>query len=84
MPHDYLEFWVDMNLPSCLADWINIEFKFSAKSFFELGYQTTLDVEVFMSAANKPNIVVITTKDYDFVDIKKRLQGTPRILYLNR
>jgi len=47
---DKLEFWVDMNLPSCLADWINIELKVSAKSFIELGYQTTSDLEIFRNA----------------------------------
>ena len=66
-----------MNLPSCLADWINIEFKVTAKSFFELGYQTTSDFEVFNNAANNPNVIVITTKDYDFVDLKNRQGGKP-------
>jgi predicted nuclease of predicted toxin-antitoxin system len=83
MQPDKLEFWVDMNLPSCLADWINIELKVSAKSFIELGYQTTSDLEIFRNAANNPNVIVITTKDYDFVDIKNRQPGKPRILYLN-
>ena len=83
MQPDKLEFWVDMNLPSCLADWINIEFKVPAKSFLELGYQTTSDLEVFKNAANHPNVIVITTKDYDFVDIKNQEGGKPRILYLN-
>src|SRR5947207_63551 len=83
MPPDKLEFWVDMNLPSCLADWISTEFRIVAKSFFELGYQTTSDLEVFKIAANNPNVIVITTKDYDFVDLKNQQGGKPRVLYLN-
>lgn len=80
---DKLEFWIDMNLPSCLADWISTEFKFSAKSFVELGYQTTSDLEVFTHAANNANVIVITPKDYDFIDIKNEEAGKPKILYLN-
>ncbi len=80
---DQLEFWVDMNLPSCLADWINNEFKVTAKSFFELGYQTTSDLEVFKKASYNPNVIVITTKDYDFVDIKNEIGEKPKVLYLN-
>jgi len=83
MQPDKLEFWIDMNLPSCLANWINKEFKVSAKSFIELGYQTTSDLEVFKNAANNPNVIVITTKDYDFVDIKNEEGGKPKVLYLN-
>lgn len=66
-----------------MAEWINVEFKVSAKSFVELGYQTTSDLEVFKDAANKPNVIVITTKDYDFIGIKNEEGGKPRILYLN-
>lgn len=80
---DKLEFWVDMNLPSCLADWIYTEFKFPAKSFVQLGYQSTPDLEVFRNAANNPNVIVITTKDYDFINIKNEERSNPKILYLN-
>ncbi len=83
MPPDNLEFWIDMNLPSCLADWIKSEFKVPAKTFVELGYQTTPDLQVFKDAANNFNVIVITTKDYDFVEIRNRRAGKPRILYLN-
>ncbi len=80
---DKLEFWIDMNLPSCLAYWIEIEFNFPAKPFVELGFQTTPDIEVFKKASNNPNVIVITTKDYDFVTIKNQKGGKPKILYLN-
>lgn len=83
MPPDKLEFWIDMNLPSALADWISTKFNFPAKSFVQLGYQTTSDVDVFRSAANHPNIIVITTKDYDFINIRNEERSHPKILYLN-
>lgn len=28
MQHDQLEFWIDMNLPASLADWISSEYGF--------------------------------------------------------
>jgi predicted nuclease of predicted toxin-antitoxin system len=83
MQPDKLEFWIDMNLPSCLAHWIENEFKVTAKSFAELGYHTTSDMEVFKKAVNNTNIIVITTKDFDFLDIKNRQVVKPKILYLN-
>ncbi len=83
MPPDKFEFWIDINLPSSLAEWIRVELKVSAKSFIELNYQTTSDLEVFRDAAKNPNIIIITTKDYDFVDMKFQQGGRPKILYLN-
>jgi predicted nuclease of predicted toxin-antitoxin system len=82
MQPDQLEFWVDMNLPSCLADWIIAEFKIPAKTFVQLGFQTTADIEVFKQAASQRNVIVITTKDYDFVNLKSP-HDRPKILYLN-
>ena len=83
MLHNKLEFWIDVNLPSRLAIWIKKEFKCPAKSFIELNLQTSSDIEIFKKASVNPNIVIITTKDYDFVVIRNRKEGKPRILYLN-
>lgn len=33
MQPDQLEFWIDMNLPSSLADWIVAEYKIARVSF---------------------------------------------------
>lgn len=83
MQPDKLEFWVDLNLPSCLVDWIKNDFNLSAQSFVDLGFQTVSDLEVFKKAANNPRVIIITTKDYDFVEIKNKTGGKPRVLYLN-
>ncbi len=66
-----------------MADWLNTDFKVSAKSFQELGFQTTEDREVFRIASQKINTVVITTKDIDFVSLTQEIEEIPRVLYLN-
>lgn len=83
MQHNNLEFWIDMNLPPALAVWLAENFNVAAKSFVELNFHTTEDVDVFKHAALYPSVIVITTKDYDFVEISNRPGGGPRVLYLN-
>ncbi|MEO6722176.1 MAG: DUF5615 family PIN-like protein [Ferruginibacter sp.] len=83
MQPEELVFWIDMNLPASLAAWINDEFGITAKTFAELGLQTAPDLDVFKKAVLDPSVVVITTKDYDFVEISNESKGKPRILYLN-
>ena len=71
MQPDVLEFWIDINLPPFLAEWIINEFKYKVKTFRELGFEKTNDHQVFKKAANNLLVVVITTKDYDFVEMIK-------------
>ena len=78
-----LEFWIDNNLPPKMAIWLKEDFKVSAKSFQELGFQTTDDIKIFKIAANKINTIIITTKDIDFVNISNKISDLPKILYLN-
>ncbi len=82
MLHD-LEFWIDNNLPPKMAIWLKEDFKVSAKSFQELGFQSTDDKKIFEVAANKINTVVITTKDIDFVELASQKNNIPKLLYLN-
>jgi predicted nuclease of predicted toxin-antitoxin system len=83
MQPDLLEFWIDINLPPILAEWIIKEYKLSVKTFRELGFENTNDYEVFKKAAQNPLIIVITTKDYDFVEMINMPGSLPKILYLN-
>ncbi len=78
-----LVFWIDLNLPPALARWMQQEFNVAATSFIDLGFETTSDSIVLQLAAKDPNIIVITTKDYDFVDFINRSGPPPKILYLN-
>lgn len=83
MQHNNPEFWIDMNLPPSLAIWMEDNFNVAAKSFVELNFHTTEDEEVFRKASLSPSVIVITTKDYDFVKISNEPCGRPRVLYLN-
>jgi predicted nuclease of predicted toxin-antitoxin system len=83
MQHDSLEFWIDVNLPSILAEWIRKEYNLKAKTFRELNFENIKDYEVFRKAAQNPLVVVITTKDYDFVEMTGLPGNLPKVLYLN-
>ncbi len=78
-----LEFWIDNNLPPKMAEWLKEDFKVSAKSFQELGFQFAEDSEVFRIATQKITIVIITTKDVDFIDLSGKTKEHPKVLYLN-
>ena len=83
MQPDMLEFWIDLNLPHQMAAWIKEDFGVAAKSFKELIFFEVPDIEVYKIAAAKSNIIVITTKDVDFVNHQNIVGAPPKILYLN-
>lgn len=61
MQPDTLEFWIDFNLPPKMAVWLSTDFNVAAKSFRELNFDNTSDIEVYKIAASKPNTIIITT-----------------------
>ena len=83
MQRNELEFWIDLNLPPQMAYWLVDQFNVKAKSFKELNYIETTDVEVYKIAAKKKNTIIITTKDIDFANYQNDVGAPPRILYLN-
>ena len=78
-----IEFWIDLNLPPKMAEWLSTNYKVAAKSFKELGFTEIDDTSVFKSAAQKNNIIIITTKDVDFINLQNDIGAPPKILYLN-
>ena len=44
-------------------------------NLLELNFHTTEDAEVFKKASLYPSVIVITTKDYDFVKISNEPGG---------
>lgn len=83
MQPDSLEFWIDVNLPDTLAVWIKEDYGLEAKTFKELNFATTQDYEIFKKAAANPSVVIITTKDYDFVVMTDLPGILPKVLYMN-
>lgn len=53
MPSEDAEYWIDANLPPQLAQWLSASFTVSALSFFELGFLTNSDEEIFEIASAK-------------------------------
>ncbi len=83
MQPENLEFWIDVHLPPKMANWLIEDFHVSAKSFWELQYDTTSDSEIFKFAAIHLNTIIITTKDIDFINLQKGKGSPPKVLYLN-
>ena len=83
MPPDKFEFWIDLNLPPKMAEWLIENFSVVAKSFKELHFEITPDTEIYKIAAKHSNIIVITTKDVDFKNLQSAIGSPPKILYLN-
>lgn len=83
MQPDSIEFWIDMNLPPVLASWITTEYHFNAFTFDQLNFKELPDFEVFKKASINSNIIVVTTKDYDFVEMTSLPGSLPKVLYLN-
>jgi len=77
-----LEFWIDVNMPPSLADWLTKEFGVKAHSFKELNLLTASDHNVFKLASLSENCIIITTKDIDFIQLS-RSDFKPRILLIS-
>lgn len=79
-----LEFWIDINLPPSMKTWIIERFEMEAKSFSEMGFQTTDDVTIFNEASKKENVIIITTKDTDYIYLRKsKNTNSPKVLHIN-
>ena len=83
MQPDSFEFWIDINLPDTLAVWIKEDYNLKAKTFKELNFATTTDYEIFKKASANASVVIITTKDYDFVELTDLPGDLPKVLYMN-
>ncbi len=78
-----LEFWIDLNLPPKMANWLIDDFNVNAKSFKDLLFTDISDVEVYKTAARKSNMIIVTTKDIDFSNYQNIVGSPPIVLYFN-
>ena len=75
-----MKFWIDAQLSSALAPWLNDTFGVQAFSLEWLGLQKANDRRIF-SAAREANVVVIT-KDQDFVQLLNQLGPPPQVVWI--
>jgi predicted nuclease of predicted toxin-antitoxin system len=83
MQPDNLEFWIDINLPPALKDWIVYDFHTQAKTFLEMGFQLADDAFIFNEAAKNEHTIIITTKYTDYLYLSKDKGHPPKILHIN-
>jgi predicted nuclease of predicted toxin-antitoxin system len=77
-----LEFWIDVNMPPSLAEWLHSKFGVNAISFRDLDLLNAPDNVVYKLAAEAVNTVVITTKDIDFIQLSQ-VGNKPKILLIS-
>ena len=73
--------WLDNQLPSILAKWIQTELNIKAHSTFFLGLQTAIDRQIFLAAKAEGNVVILT-KDGDFTKLLILYEQPPKIIKL--
>lgn len=79
-----LQFWIDLNLPRSMATWLTQDYGVTAYSFAELGFENVSDVEVFKKALQSNYVIIITTKDIDFIYLShSKTNELPKILHMN-
>ena len=83
MQPENLEFWIDINLPPAMKEWIINDFHNNAKTFLEMGFEEEDDAIIFNKAAKNNNIVIITTKDTDYIYLSKSKGFPPKVLHIN-
>lgn len=83
MQPESLGFQIDLNLSPIMVLWLTEGFSIVAKSFKELGFEQTQDVDVYKMASPNINTIITTTKDIDFINYKDETGAPPKILYIN-
>jgi predicted nuclease of predicted toxin-antitoxin system len=77
------EFWVDINLPQSVMYWLKDFYKLQVITFWQLGFTIKSDEEIFAIANESEYIIIITTKDYDFVNLVENSNSKTKVLHIN-
>ncbi len=75
-----MKFWVDVQLPPGLCEWLHATFSVQASHVQDIGLHEADDSQVFSSGRQEGEVVF--TKDEDFIDLVPRLGPPPQILWL--
>ncbi len=77
------EIWIDINLPRTLKYFLIDKFNLPAKTFYELGFISTNDEEIWKLANQNTNVIIITSKDFDFVDLVLQTNTKTKVIHIN-
>lgn len=75
-------FWIDAQLIPRFAKWLSSEFQVVAKSLRDLGLRNATDQAIFDTAHQSSDLVVIVTKDEDFVNLVTLRGAPPKIIWV--
>jgi predicted nuclease of predicted toxin-antitoxin system len=75
------EYWIDANIPTLLAKHLSERFNIKAFSIAYLNMLDETDLNIFLKAKLKDNIIIIT-KDEDFVDWVILKNPPPKIIWI--
>lgn len=72
--------WVDAHLSPRIAHWISANFPVAAHPLREIGLRDAEDDDIFSAA--RTAVVIILTKDSDFIRLLEKQGSPPKILWL--
>ena len=75
-------YWVDAQLPPQLASWLSQTFKVEAYALRDLHLRDAYEDGQIFQQARHPGIVIMISKDSDFVEMVLRLGVPPQLLWV--
>ncbi len=76
------EIWLDAQLSPALSSFISELSGNRCIAIRDMGLLAADDIEIFNTAKKHSSLIIIITKDYDFVDLLIRLNSPPKIIFL--
>ena len=64
-----MKIWVDAHISPGIAAWINENYRFEAMSLRAIGLREAKDIEIFRKGKQEEEVVVLVSKDTDFLDL---------------
>jgi len=72
--------WVDAPLSPRIAHWVTANFPVTAQALRDIGLREAEDDEIF--AAARAAVVIVLTKDSDFIRLLEQHGSPPKIIWL--
>jgi predicted nuclease of predicted toxin-antitoxin system len=75
-----MDIWIDAQLSPAIAAWLTESFAVTARAVRDLGLREATDRAIFLAARSA--LVVVMTKESDFVRLLEELGPPPRVIWL--